>query len=504
MSASKAAQDPATLLLNGLPPRTQLILDAHSEAYVTNEQFAGIKELPAGWHCVSWSIPALTSSSDQADATEPSSTSTRNVLLRWFDADEVAVRELDRVQQRLVASLDSGIGRSRRRHVTRTVDPSSSGSIPTIVSPDVLASVEPRLLPYPSAAQDPWGSATRHLSQNGGHVGRQVVAKVLGVESTSGDSITDSFATGPSSSIDEKEKASLQRSGNLGRNEKGKVIWGKSRPAPEPFEVAIDGEADHSTEDKGRKRTTAADSNNNDDDDDELLYFTSFDLRRSWPPNSVGSEITRWSQDKSWLLQDVARRCFVGIIDPSKEEWYLPLLCELELAFILFVTANNVYAFEQWKDLVALFCRSAQLIGAQSGFQPHPSTTSPLVSAEHAQPDLDSHVAFLHTLRSQLSLLTPDFWSSQSSPHEESHVLTQLDVLRASIARSLSSTAATSPQRSPRGGGAEHLIKAWRSLSHFTTVRFGWHLDQRLDEEAEVQGDLEAEQGEDAPVVVDL
>ncbi|CDR87676.1 uncharacterized protein SPSC_03469 [Sporisorium scitamineum] len=500
MSAKKG-----TLLLNGLPSRTQLILDAHSEAYLTNEQFAGIKALPSGWHCVSWSIPSSDTSPSEAGPVGPYQNSTRNILLRWFDDEEVAVRELDRIQQQLVVSQDTGIGRSRRRHVTRTIDPSSSRSIPTLVSPEVLGSVESRLLPYPTEAHEAWRNATRHLSHDGGHVGRQVVARVLGVDSASGDSVTDSFATGPIRSNDEKEEASMQRSGNLGRNEKGKVIWGKSRLAPEPFEVAVDGElleADDS-EDKSRKRSATTDSLDSDSDDDEALHLTAFDMRRSWPPNSVGSEITRWSQDKSWLLQDVAHRCFAGITSPSSAEWYLPLLCELELAFIVFITANNPHAFEQWKHLVALFCRSAKLIGAGSTFQLHPSLNP---TTARRTPDLSAHIAFLTTLRSNLLLLPADFWSAQSSPHEESTLLKQLDILRANIARSLSSTAAAAvnTQNSPPGESAEQLVKAWRSLSRLTTTRFGWHLDQRLDEEAEVQDDLEAEQGEDAPVVVDL
>ncbi|CBQ70577.1 conserved hypothetical protein [Sporisorium reilianum SRZ2] len=481
MSASKGA-----LLLNGLPPRTQLTLDAHSEAYLTNEQFAGIKALPPGWRCVSWSIPASDASSNEAAG--PSQASTRNILLRWFD-DDVAVRELDRVQQRLVASHDTGIGRSRRRHVTRTLDPSSSRSIPTLVSPEVLASVESRLLPYPSEAYEAWRNATRHLSLGGGDVGRQVVAKVLGVDSASGDAMTDSFAAGPSRSADVKEEAVLQRTGNLGRNEKGKLIWGKSRPAPQPFEVTVDDEADDSAA-TSRKRTTADPAPSSSSDDDSL-HFTPFDMRRSWPPNSLGPEITRWSQDKSWLLQDVARRSRTGI---AQAQWYLPLMCELELAFVVFVTANNVYAYEQWTHLVALFCRSAEMLGAQLAFQLHPAHAPAPLCAVQAQPALDAHTAFLGTLRAQLLLLPRDFWTTQTSPHEESTLVAQLDALRANIARALSAA------REPH---AEQLVHAWRSLSH-SCVRFGWNLDARLDEEAEVQDDLAAEDGEDAPVIVAL
>lgn len=489
------------LLLNGLPPRTQIAIDAQHEAYLTNEQFSGIKSLPAGWHCISWSI---TSTHEDSQA-GPSEGSVRNVWLRWFDQGETAVRELDRVQQRLVlhdssssnAASGSRIGRSQRRYITRTFDPSGSRSEPTLVTPEVLSSVEPRLLPYPASADRPWRGATQHLSSHGGHIGRQVVAKVLGTDSSSGDSTTDSLASGPSRSKDVKEEAILQLSCNLGRNENGKVIWGKSRPEAELYEVAVDGEdANESlgSAKRSRKRSLSPESPN---EEDESIHFTPFDPRRSWPPDSVGGEITRWSQDKSWLLRDVARRSRNGINSPGGE-WYEVLMCEFELAFIVFIAGNNVYAWEQWKDLVSLFCHSSSLIGAQSAFHLHPSTT-PDPTVLQTPSDLSVHIAFLMTLHAQLLLLPKEFWTIQTSPAEEQGLLKQLDILRGNIARSLSGAPSQAGEEA-----REKLVAAWRTLSHSTTSVFGWDLDRRLDEEAEVEDDLEAEEGEDAPVVVDL
>ena len=322
-----------------------------------------------------------------------------------------------------------------------------------------------------------------------------MVARVLGVDVSNGDSISDTFAAGPVRAEGNKEEGEWKRTGNLGRTEKGRVIWGKSRPSAEPFEVDVQDDHDP-TELKRRKRPSTPEN----DIQDDAVQFTPFDLRRSWPPSSIGEEVTRWSQDKSWLLQDVARRS-LSHLTSTGAPWYLALLCELELAFILFLTANNAYALDQWKQLVELFCRSTSIIGASSGFALHPSTV-PSPSTE-SSPVIDAHIAFLTTLRAQLQLLADDFWSCQSSQHEESALLKNLDVLRASVARSLSSSASVARQNSAEEMQREQLIKAWRSLSHSTT-RFGWDLDRRLDEEAEVQDDLLAEEGEDAPVIVDL
>ncbi|SNX82558.1 uncharacterized protein MEPE_01264 [Melanopsichium pennsylvanicum] len=506
------------LLLNGLPSHTQIALDAHSEAYVTNEQFAGVKGLPPGWHCVSWSIASSEASAKEAvkphlaariDSAEGS---VRNLTLRWFDEGDIVIRELDRIQERLVvpdpSSSSSPVGLSNRRQISRHLDASSAGSDTTIVTLDVLHSVEPRLLPYPTAAEELWLNATRNLSYRNGITGRKLVAKVLGIDPSSGDSTTDSLATGPSRSKDAEE--SIQRTGNPGRHEGGKVIWGKSRCEQhhdvQALDVQVDDDTHFSSEHAGeyKKRKDFEQIDTASAQDDESLQFTRFDLRRSWPPNSVGQDITRWSEDKSWLLKDVAGRSRFGIAD-SEEKWYLALLCEFELAFILFITANNHYAWEQWKQLFKLFCRSSSLIGAPSAFELHPSiTTTSLSSSNHTSMImcLDAHTEFLITLQSQLALLEPEFWSMQTSQNEQHAILEQLDALRATIARSFSNNSIQ--KQIQLENQRESLVIAWRKLSFFTTTKFSWQLDQRLDEEAEIQDDLEAEQGEDAPVIVEM
>ncbi|KIS71263.1 uncharacterized protein UMAG_01163 [Mycosarcoma maydis] len=510
----------AQLLLNGLPPRTQITVDAHSETYVINERFSGIKSLPTGWHCISWSIPSSDSSTDQCASARPSEVSLRNVLLRWFDDGETAVRELDRLQQTLVvpdqllscstAVSTSSSTRPKRYRKSRAMNASGVQTVSMLVTPEVLSAVEPRLLPYPEDAGHMWRQATRHLSLDRGGMGRQVVARVVGVEIASGDFTTDSLSTGPSRWNDAKEEEQLQRTtGALGRKEDGKLIWGKSRRLQaKTSEVEVQDDMENGVEDavehKSRKRSASIESIEGERDDGQLA-FTRFELRRSWPANSIGAEITRWSQDKSWLLRDVARRSWLGIshsaYSADGDGWFVGLLCEFELAFVVFITANNAYAFEQWMDMVALFCRASSLIGAQSAFQLHPSTQ---ISSPRTDRDihLNAHIAFLNTLHTHVFILPTDFWSSQSTTQQESQLLKNLDILRANIARSLSTPCHY--QHTVDEDQREQLVKAWRALSHTTSSRFGWSLDHRLDEEAEVYDDIEAEQGEDAPVVVDL
>ncbi|GAK63078.1 uncharacterized protein PAN0_002c1280 [Moesziomyces antarcticus] len=516
---SRQGKDGAVLILNGLPARTQLVLDAHPQAYVINDQFAGIKSLAPGWHCISWTLAS--EPSNEADAGGPSvEGSIRNVTLRYFESAEIAVRDLDRIHQRLVvpnSDAASSTARYRAMGVSRSYNAGTSQQLQTVVSQEVLESVQSRLLPAPEEAQQRWRKATRHLGCAGGAIGCKVVARVVGVDLESGDASTDSLASGLSGSEDPGEKVAFERTGNVGRNENGMMVWGKSQPAPSHVEVESDGEGseDETAEstsgvvDRKRKRVENHAAEGAEESDDGVLLFTAFDLRRSWPPNAVGAELTRWSQDKSWLLRDVAARAHQGLVSEgdTKSEWYLPLLCELELAFVLFVMASNVHAWDEWKDLLSLFCRAASIIGSQSAFHLHPasidaSSTQPM-DVDVEQVKVDAHVAFLDTLAAQLDLLDGDFWSNQSTAKEEQAVLKELDVLRANIARSLA-LAGTFEAGGGDEEGRARLVAAWRKVSHLAVSKFGWQLDRRLDEEAEIEDDIEAEEGEDAPVIVDI
>lgn len=515
---SGQGEDGAVLLLNGLPARTQLVLDAHPQAYVINDQFAGIKSLAPGWHCISWSLDS--EAGNEANAGGPSvEGSIRNVALRYFESQEIAIRDLDRIHQRLVVpnpDAASSTARYRAMRVSRSCNAGTSQQLQAVVSQGFLASVQSRLLPAPEEAQQRWRKATQHLGCAGGAIGRKVVARVVGIDLESGDASTDSLASGPRRSNDPKEEEGFQRTGNVGRNENGITIWGKSQPAHSHVEVQSDGEgsAEEATErtigaeNRKRKRTENHATEGAEESDDGVLLFTEFDLRRSWPPNAVGAELTRWSQDKSWLLRDVAARARRGIASDENRQsgWYLPLLCEMELAFVLFVMASNVHAWDEWKDLLSLFCRAASIIGSQSAFHLHPASidasSAQLMDVDVEQVRVDAHVAFLDTLAAQLDLLDGEFWSSQSTTKEEQAALKELDVLRANIARSLALAGTVQA-----GGGDEEgrarLVAAWRKVSHLAASKFGWQLDRRLDEEAEIEDDIEAEEGEDAPVIVD-
>ncbi|PWZ03170.1 hypothetical protein BCV70DRAFT_12744 [Testicularia cyperi] len=561
-------------LLEGLPERTQLSIDAHVDGFLTNSQFSGIKFLPSGWHCLAWHTPntASVSTAEHGHEQEPSQIepptlaahgAIRNATLRWFEPGEVVVRCLDPINQELVApsaasSHRQGDQSRRRKRIRRNIKPNEpTGNMSMAVSPDVLKSIDGGMLAYPRKAWAKWTRATRHLSLRSGSLGRAVVARVVGVNPDTSDAEFDTLSSGRlEDSLIHGENDLADRfaqGGDMGREEGGKRIWGKSRREAdelpsERFEILPEDDTVASFElhgaecdtgalqkrkrdagDRGSSKTIpSSDTPSEDDrDDDESLHFTTFDLRRSWPPSAMGAELTRWSRDKSWLLENVIARALVAVDAKGQPSTCTPvsgqrsdgsaheaLLAEHELAFVTFVMSHNGYCWDRWKDTIALFCRSAARLGASSLWDLHPSVSTVAlnkdVPAEAARAiaavDLSAHTAFIETLQAQFDLLDDDFWSTQTSDADERWMRAELDSLRASIGRALATQAAvgTSGSGHLTVEAGQRLVTAWRNLSHLTRDKFSWQLDSKLDEEAEVEGDLEAEEGEDAPVVVEL
>ena len=47
-------------------------------------------------------------------------------------------------------------------------------------------------------------------------------------------------------------------------------------------------------------------------DEENYLRFPVYDVRRSWPAGAVGSDLSRWSLDKSWLVGRIIREDLGG------------------------------------------------------------------------------------------------------------------------------------------------------------------------------------------------
>lgn len=87
---------------------------------------------------------------------------------------------------------------------------------------------------------------------------------------------------------------------------------------------------------------------------DKILNFTLINLKKSFRDGASGPEISKYSQDKSWLLKNLLESTYEN--DPKR------LLAELQLAFISLVFASNFEGFEQWKRIFHLICLSREAV----------------------------------------------------------------------------------------------------------------------------------------------
>ncbi|NXC51370.1 AAR2 protein, partial [Penelope pileata] len=81
--------------------------------------------------------------------------------------------------------------------------------------------------------------------------------------------------------------------------------------------------------------------------------------RQTYPAGATPEEITRHSMDLSYALEQVIGTRYAG--RPRE------LLAELQFAFICFLIGNVYDAFEHWKGLLNILCRSEDAIGKYQG-----------------------------------------------------------------------------------------------------------------------------------------
>lgn len=470
LSPAEAAtlfEENAFLLLQGLPPSSLAVLDGY--AAVSDVHFEGYKLVPSGVHLLAWR-PAARAGGDAGGEM-----GIRNVLLRYLAPHEVVHRQYD-------PATDAW-----------THDPGT----PLLVSREHLQTLDRSLAPYPVAQHAAWSNLTQYLTRT-----PATIQRVFCVRLDRDDATCDSFTpvAEPADAHDHR-RASSHKEMDIAFSD---IPTARSSApnARENAEVLVEvaaSDSDGASASSGEAELPAAAP----PPSTAVLRFTTFSLQRSWPPEARGAERTRWSMDKSWLLDDVLRRASAAdhragaARDMQQHE---ALLRELELAFLLFLHGNNAAALEHWQALVTLFCRAPSRLGAPGRLEVHPcewSNESERVAPAHADA-LETHAAFLSVLRTQLAVLPADAWSQELAAAELS-MLDDLAQLRTNIARSLGTWASQCAEKNTPEPAHEHLLVAWRRLSAICHERFGWALDEQLDEEAEADEDKE----DDAPVVVD-
>ena len=219
----------------------------------------GVKFLPPGLHLFLFSAASTSKSSAE---TTSGGVGVRHGILRFFKAGQTIVEDWDNIQEELVS--DRSIASSRRRRGP-VIPGEEEGEEEIVVEQDRLKALDSTLAPYPNDLAKEWNKLVSFITP-------VTLARVIGID-TRGNARVDAVM---GSTADEEE---LKAAG-------GRQTWGKERPDFVTDEGEVEG----------------------DDEMGELLVFERVDLKKSWPIGAVGEELTRWSQDKSWLLSSTIKR----------------------------------------------------------------------------------------------------------------------------------------------------------------------------------------------------
>ncbi|WFD44462.1 hypothetical protein MPSI1_003130 [Malassezia psittaci] len=465
----------ACWLLSGLPRGSYLGLDMGSARIDT--KFQGYKDVPPGLHCLTWQ--AASNSEEMVTA------GVRTALFLYTSSEQTVAREYDQK-----ADAWHTIG-----HVDDHAD--------VIVSPEYLETIKTQLAPYTS---DPhWRSLVIRLNTN--HITLYRVFQCTAKTDASCDSFSPLAQHEDFTSDQELRRNSPKQQGiplSSGTTHR------RTQDARDDVDILVEGaHSDHESDKSSSSDDTASFTHTQNFSMDQL-NFTPFPLQRSWPPEARGLQRTKYSQDKSWLLDQVIKRAQAADQSYARSlaRWnknsegaeYDALLREMELVFVLFQQVNNADACNHWLALITLFCKAASRLGAPEIYALHPCEWQPELP-DH-EPQLEAHIAFLQLLTSQMQVLPENLWTDQLIV-EQDRLLTDLAELRSNIARALGAYAAThKDSQSHVYQPHDKLVNAWSAFSATTKDRFQWTLDASLDEEIEALN--EVEQGEDAPVIVDI
>ncbi|KAF9905045.1 a1-alpha2 repression [Linnemannia zychae] len=209
------------------------------------------------------------------------------------------------------------------------------------------------------------------------------------------------------------------------------------------------------------------------------ISFTSINLRSSFRKGAVGEEVTRYSLDKSWLLNDI----FTTVYHKDVSAF----LGEYQAAFVTMLLSYHLGAFRQWKTMTILVCQSTE------------ATSSPNYATLFTE--------FIQTLNHQLSSIPSSFFMDLlfASPDEDDMTANFLELALKSMGKNI--------QSGLRRGQCLGLRKPMQSLQKMVLESFEWKIPgdfKKVQKVVEVQPDLldsededYEEEGEYAPVIVE-
>ncbi|KAG0149426.1 hypothetical protein CROQUDRAFT_653733 [Cronartium quercuum f. sp. fusiforme G11] len=417
-------------VLNNLPLASQFTIDGRSS--ITGPRFQGLKLVPPGFHLITF-VPGpkpepsgdgnSPTKSDNAPANTHIGQQIKRGLIRFFKPQEIVIKSYEDAEENF--------------HQPGPDEPEM-----IITSRDHMKSLDSQLAPYPIDRYSNWKSLTNHINPS-------LVKQIFGLTS-SNEVIIDSLMsndeiTGRSEKFDPSRQRTLSDTFPQHQNL-------PTGGLTQTLQTRLD------TPKAGCTR------------------WPTIDLKKSWPKDCVGEELTRWSRDKSWLFhQFILHEC------KKKLDGFLGLV---QLSFITFLHLHSFQSLETYQALLTLLSRST--VQELSNFDQRYKTLLVQVMVQ---------------LRFQLDELATDFFVEMQDPQLENWIFKTIDLLRIQLNQIIS--------RGELELMKEMMERHWPALQQ-TCKRFDWNVkplkkrQEVVESEDEEDEDDESDEDEDnKPVVVE-
>ncbi|PVU99372.1 hypothetical protein BB559_000771 [Furculomyces boomerangus] len=359
----------------------------------TSNNFMGLKLVPPGLHLLSYS-----------SIDKKAQTGMKSSFFQWFDEGQLVVKKWDGHNEIMVIdeSFDSDqIGKMRQN----------------------IRELDKNLGAYPLSKEDVLYGKWRTLTK---HIQKSLLEAVLPPNGC--------FSSATSSVYDIEEYEIAQKKINKSQNVNDKTI-----------------------NEEGSSSTKSDSGNMPSIEQQDSFKFPLVDIKKSFDKNASAEQITKYSRDKTWLLQNLIKNVYKQDVKR--------LLGEVQLSFLILLIGQNFSGLEHWKRLVYLVCSSQEAISSNLG--------------------LELFIPFIKILQSQLMECPKDFFSS---------ILTEDNFFSVSLKELVINI-----EYSENQDVANKLKKELNELRTFLKSHFGWMLPTSQDLLAE-----EEEDEEYAPVLVEL
>ncbi|WVQ99588.1 hypothetical protein IAU59_006724 [Kwoniella sp. CBS 9459] len=455
------------LVITDLPEGSEFGIDG---TFHIVRRFSGIKFVPPGLHLITWSInsppPSSSASSSSASASlaasiataGPSNVPIRHGLMRHFSPKQRVVLHFDRGTESVI---EHAIASER-------LNPNGN-EIGSVISDDHLRTLDKEMAPYPFSGLESWKHLTEYITPD-------VLGDVLG---------QDGLVDGMTSVEGEEEDSDSKEM----KNEMSTL---SNQPQPQ-------GQTPGQGQGQGYDRTG------------KKMKFVRFGLKRSWRDGAVGEEVTRFSRDKSWLLGHVVADQLEG--DLTR------LLGQLQLSFVLLLHLSSYSALLVYKRLLTIICQSSSFLLTPSTYLPDSfaSESATTTSSSSSSRSLTTtktkkvwkmYTSFLAVLSEQIEAI-PDGSFDTELPELDAFFQDQIDSLRGNISAAIHKNgleSASSCSEAPSSWSEaekEEMEVAWRKLNR-SAKKWGWDIGALDLVEADEESDEEEEEGEYAPVIVEL